>query len=88
MNLNIFSYRSELRTQARSSVEERYIDIVEVVSSILSAPIALLGGVSKLFDVILSSVNQVAWLNWGNRLRAFYCLVAPSRHMATLALAL
>lgn len=72
------SPRSKFNSKARSSVEERYIDIVEVVSSILSAPIALLGGVSKFFNVYQSSVDQVVWLIGGNR-QAFCCLAAPSR---------
>jgi hypothetical protein len=77
MDQNKHFRSSRLQTKERSSVEERYIDIVEVVSSILSAPIYLLGDVSKFFDVIRFSVDQVFWLNWGNR-EAFFCLAAPS----------
>lgn len=72
------SLRSKLNSEARSSVEERYIDIVEVVSSILSAPIALLGGVSKILNVITSLIDVASCSYWGNRLEAFCCFAAPS----------
>lgn len=40
-HLSLVFQHSELRTQARSSVGERYIDTVEVDSSILSVPTIL-----------------------------------------------
>ena len=59
-------------TQARSSVEERYIDIVEVVSSILSAPTSLrtpcYGGASQQKNKFQKNPRtMVSWLRRASR---------------------
>lgn len=72
-------------SQARSSVEERYIDIVEVVSSILSAPTILpIRNISKIGNVLFSKLNQFFCPYRQNGTSTIYCLSAPSGCMAII----
>jgi hypothetical protein len=64
-------------SQARSSVEERYIDIVEVVSSILSAPTSFNSKRSTFYDVMNFTYNQINLITLQTG-RTFYWMASPS----------
>ncbi len=80
LNTRIHEFMNScLVTQARSSVGERYIDTVEVDSSILSVPtISLRGSVSKIFHATCSEWNRIIRSFWGNGTSTIFCLAGPS----------
>ena len=75
--------------QARSSVGERYIDIVEVVSSILSAPTIFPCRGSLKSSHVSNSKDEKVIRSFGkNDLKTIFCLAAPSGRRANIAAAL